>query len=75
MNNWVSGYKAAMAQIATLSLQSLAGSDRDKASLLIERQAAIAALREVCAVFGDNDWPDDLYLADIIEKHLAPHLT
>jgi hypothetical protein len=23
---------------------------------------------------GDNDWPDDLHLADVIDKHLARHL-
>lgn len=32
------------------------------------------ALRIVCAEFGDNDWSDDLSLADVIEKHLARHL-
>lgn len=32
------------------------------------------ALRIVCAEFGDNDWSDDLHLADVIEKHLARHL-
>lgn len=31
-------------------------------------------MREVCAEFGDNDWPDDLYLLDVLEKHLAKHL-
>lgn len=40
----------------------------------IERKDLVAALREVCKAFGDNDWPDDLHLADVIEKHLAKHL-
>jgi hypothetical protein len=28
-------------------------------------------LRLECAEFDDNDWPDDLHLADVVEKHLA----
>jgi hypothetical protein len=39
-----------------------------------ELEAAIAALRRVCSKHGDNDWSPDLYLADIIEKHLERHL-
>lgn len=40
---------------------------------LLEREAAIAALRKLCRERGDNDWSDDLHLADIIEEHLASH--
>lgn len=39
-----------------------------------ERATTIAALRSLCAEFGDNDWPDDLHLADVVEKHLGKHL-
>jgi len=42
--------------------------------LVVEREAAIAALRSVCEDYGDNDWKDNLHLADIIEKHLERHL-
>ena len=40
-----------------------------------ERRETIAMLRQVCEEFGDNEWPDNLHLADIIEKHLWRHLT
>lgn len=40
----------------------------------LEREQTISALRELCAVFGDNDWPEDLNLADVVEKHLGKHL-
>jgi hypothetical protein len=40
----------------------------------LEREKTISALRELCAAFGDNDWPNDLHLADVIEKHLGKHL-
>lgn len=42
--------------------------------LLSERQQAVAKLREICGEFGDNAWPDELHLADVVEKHLAKYL-
>ncbi len=39
-----------------------------------EREATVAMLRAVCAEYGDNDWPDNLHLADVIEKHLWRNL-
>ena len=68
------GYSAAMYHVACFVHRHLSGSDRDVNRLLIERHEAIASLRELCADFGDNDWPDELTLGDIIEKHLARHL-
>lgn len=41
---------------------------------IIERQEIIYQLRTLCGDFGDNDWPDDLNLVDVLEKHLAAHL-
>lgn len=45
-----------------------------KVSWILERQEILNQLRRVCNDFGDNDWPDDLHLGDVIEKHLAGHL-
>lgn len=45
-----------------------------KASWILERESAIAMLRQVCDQLGDNDWPNDLDLSDIIEKHVYRHL-
>jgi len=44
------------------------------AQLAAEREEAIGVLRDICRDCGDNDWSDDLHLADIIEKHLGRHL-
>lgn len=44
------------------------------AALLLEREAAIAALRSVCGKHGSNAWEDGLHLADIITKHLERQL-
>lgn len=42
---------------------------------LAERGDAIRALRNLCEYLGlSNDWPDNLYLADIIEKHIERYL-
>lgn len=39
-----------------------------------ERTEALAVLRRICREHGDDDWPDDLHLADVLEKHLERHL-
>lgn len=46
----------------------------ERARWVLERERAVAALRDVCAEHGDNDWADNLSLADAIEKHLLRHL-
>jgi hypothetical protein len=50
------------------------GEDVNKTAWVVEREAAIAALRGLCRDHGDNDWDEDLHLADIIDKHLRKHL-
>lgn len=47
---------------------------RTLASLILEREDAIMALRAVCEEYGDTDWSPKLHLSDIIEKHLHNHL-
>ncbi len=39
-----------------------------------ERIETIQILRRLCLEHGDNDWDDDLHLADIIDKHLRRYL-
>lgn len=50
--------------------------EREKAfqAMAQERAQVVVLLRELCADFGDNDWPDNLHLYDVIEKHLARRL-
>jgi hypothetical protein len=42
-------------------------------AMIIQREEAIAALRSLCNERdgADNEWPNDLHLADIITKHLG----
>ena len=44
------------------------------AALKKERAAVVALLRWECGKDGDNDWPDELHLADVIERHLLNYL-
>lgn len=41
---------------------------------ILERADAVLKLREICEDFGDNDWPSDLHLTDVLEKHLLRRL-
>lgn len=44
---------------------------RSYESLAAEILTARRQLRIECGDLGDNDWPDNLHLSDVIEKHLA----
>lgn len=48
--------------------------ETQKVSWILEREEILSQLRKVCDDFGDNDWPEDSHLGDVIEKHLARHL-
>jgi hypothetical protein len=65
------GQRQAWSTILSTATQQLGMTGRTVASLLDEREDAIAALRSLCEDFGDNDWEPTLHLADIIEKYLA----
>ena len=68
------GYRAALASIIQRCYHGLGYPDKDKeiqlATLIVEREEAIAALRIVCERYGDNAWNEQLNLADIIVKHI-----
>ncbi len=40
----------------------------------VEREEALQVLRDICGEHGDNDWPNDLNLADVLRNHLQRHL-
>src|SRR3954452_7633653 len=48
---------------------------RTKEALGRERARAVAYLRRLCERYGDNQWTDDLPLAEILENHLAEPLV
>lgn len=70
------GYRAAVLSTLRNCLQELDTSDleSEKVRWVVERELAVAKLRQICEEHGDNDWPNNLNLADVIEKHLWRHL-
>lgn len=73
---YLEGQRSAAVQFLRTALELL-GYDSHEATphrWIVEREAAIATLRSVCEDFGDNQWPSNLHLSDIIDKHLARHL-
>jgi hypothetical protein len=69
---WTRGNRAAWTRILDEALRQLEyPAELDAVKLVAEREDAIATLRRLCDDLGDNDWPNDLHLSDIIEKHLA----
>ena len=75
--SYLSGQRDAHRDMLMLALRNLGIDDAEagKAFWVEERARAVAALREICEQHGDNDWSDNLSLADVIEKHLGRHLA
>lgn len=71
--SYVAGQRDAYRSLLRLALGNLGVDDpvAGKAFWVEDRARSVAALREICEQHGDNDWPDDLSLADVIEKHLG----
>lgn len=72
--DYIRGFKAACGRMLRVCMAELNPDEKKYAALVLEREESVAALRDVCGEFGDNDWPDDLHLADVIEKHLGRNL-
>lgn len=74
--SYVQGERAIYKLLLQECLSGLNPSDLDwkRAELILEREEAIIQLRNLCREFGDNDWDENLRLADVIEKHLGRHL-
>ena len=73
--SWINGERSALKRNLQFILGELMYSDEfTREKLIKEREDTIAALRSICDEFGDNDWDENLYLPDVIEKHLSRHL-
>lgn len=74
--HYIAGGRSAWRAVLRMALSHL-GYDTAEATekrWILEREEAVARLQELCRDFGDNDWKEDLHLADIIDKHLGKHL-
>lgn len=70
--DYIEDHRRAWLTILQYALRELGTEDveAEKAAWVSERQETIGILRQVCRDHGDNDWPDNLHLADVVEKHL-----
>lgn len=70
------GYRAAAKAVIRSMLRRLRPDEEDRklCRMALELDDTRQQLRRVCAVAGDNDWEDNLYLADVVEKHLGRYL-
>lgn len=73
--DYSNGRNMALVGMLNHCLRELGDAAPDGARLLAERAQAVVVLRKLCEEFGDNDWPEDLFLPDVIEKHLRPYLA
>ncbi len=73
---YVEGSRMAWRRMLLECIRQLGVEDTEagSAAYILEREDAVSTLRAICRDHGDNDWPDDLHLGDIIEKHLHDHL-
>jgi len=73
---YTEGTRAAWSRILTLAAAELGAdtSDGRLAALLAERAAVVAKLWEICAGYGSTDWPDDMHLPNVLERHLRRHI-
>lgn len=72
--DYVAGGKAVWRTLLDLAIRGLGSEEQDKHGWRKERAAAVAALRRICDRHGDNDWPDEAHLGDVLTKHLEDHL-
>lgn len=68
------GRKALARDLLAYAIKELGADIPDGARLALERADVVAYLRTACTDHGDNEWPDDLHLRDVIEKHLVRYI-
>lgn len=78
---YAEGRRRTLINLLSHTISELTGYTRPEDNVLVhlaraieEREEAVAVLREVCKKHGDNDWTENLHLADVIERHLVRHL-
>ena len=70
------GRRSAARRLLFMALELLGfeGTEGERNKWILERERAVATLRDLCKQWGDNDWESNLDLGDVIVKHLAIHL-
>jgi hypothetical protein len=69
--DYINGTRTAYRNILTIVSRELGGPEMDAAEAIAELDATRAALRKLSERLGCDDWPDNLYLADVVENHIG----
>lgn len=73
--SYIQGQRSVYTTLLVIAKENLGYSTEKSIEYYIaEREDTMRVLRALCEEFGDNDWEYDLYLPDIIEKHLENYL-
>ncbi len=72
--HYQAGRQACASSMLSSLLHDLEPEQRPLARMVEQASRARAQLRTLCADHGDNDWDDNLDLADVIEEHLGRYL-
>lgn len=73
--SYIQGSNAAWRRILAEAIRELGPMEGTAERWRVERADIVAALREICEDHGDNNWPDNLHIADVLRKHLQPYLV
>lgn len=74
--SWMEGNRAAYASILQVCIRQLGcdNPEAEHAAWLVEKQELSAIIRRLCVEHGDDDYPDNLHLGDVLTKYLEPYL-
>lgn len=72
---YVEGSNAAWMQVLHAACKNLGHETTPDGGHVLHLAETRAALRTLCDEVGaSNAWPDDLHLADVVNKYVLPHL-
>ena len=69
--DYIDGRRAALSSLFHHFARELDGPEGDHASALAQLSATRAALRSLSRELNCNNWPDNLHLADVVEKYIG----
>lgn len=69
--HYMRGQQAVYRSLLSQCLSHLEGNEKTRTELLLERNETLLRLRDLCKEMSvPADWPENLYLPDIIEKYI-----
>lgn len=71
LSDYKRGQQSVYLEFLRQCLSNLEGGEKAHAQLLLERNETLSRLKDLCEEMDiPADWPEDLYLPDIVEKYI-----